>query len=325
MTEWPGASLTPNKTARIFTPVSLTVRAVIWSSSEGDRSMKRLVIVAALLAVLFAVPSTALAQVKGLYWTTSGFFGPFPITELIPSVPKEKAREITIPVSMWVIDHPKGLVVVDTGNNAAVSDGACKQHWVAGNCDLLKPSQKRDDVIDRQLQKLGYSADKVKAVVTSHAHLDHIGNIKLFPKAVHVIQKKELYQAWWPEKFQRGGGVFVMGDFDGPARDFNYLELDGDYDLFGDGSVMVLSTPGHTLGHQSVRVKLASGQTILIAQDAIWMQENLDGYPAGLNYSIKDYNNSVGRLKMMRDLENAELFFGHDQDQYKAKGGKWYK
>jgi glyoxylase-like metal-dependent hydrolase (beta-lactamase superfamily II) len=226
---------------------------------------------------------------------------------------------------MWVIDHPKGLVVFDTGNNAVISDGGCKKHWEAGNCDGLKPSQKRDDVIDRQLQKLGYSVDKVKAVVTSHAHLDHIGNIKLFPKALHVIQKKELYQAWWPEKFQRAGGAFVMGDFDGPARDFNYLELEGDYDLFGDGSVVILSTPGHTLGHQSMKVRLASGQSIVISQDAIWMQENLDGHPAGLNYSVKDYTNSVNRLKMIRDLENAELFMAHDQEQYKAKGGRWYK
>jgi len=287
--------------------------------------MKKLGFVAALAALLFSLHSPAAAQVKGLYWTTSGMFGPFPITDLIPSVPKEKARDITIPVSMWVIDHPKGLVVFDTGNNAAISDGGCKTYWVPGNCDGLRPSQKRDDVIDRQLQKLGYSTDKVKAVITSHSHLDHIGNIKMFPKAVHVIQKKELYQAWWPEKFQRGGGVFVMGDFDGPARDFNYLELDGDYDLFGDGSVMILSTPGHTLGHQSVKVKLASGKTIIMSQDAIWMQENLDGYPAGLNYSVKDYNNSVNRLKMIRDLENGEIFFAHDQDQFKAKGNQWYK
>jgi N-acyl homoserine lactone hydrolase len=287
--------------------------------------MRKLGIAAVLLGMLCMVPSTAAAQVKGVYWTTSGMFGPFNIQGLIPSVPKEKARDVTIPVSMWVIDHPKGLAVFDTGNNAAVSDGGCQKHWTAGNCEFLKPSQKRDDVIDRQLQKLGFSADKVKVVITSHAHLDHIGNIKLFPKAIHVIQKKELYQAWWPEKFQREAGVFVVADFDGPARDFNYLELDGDYDLFGDGSVTVLSTPGHTLGHQSVRVKLASGQTIVMAQDAIWMQENLDGYPAGLNYSVKDYSNSISKLKMIRDLENARLFFGHDQDQYKANGGKWYK
>ncbi len=55
------------------------------------------------------------------------------------------------------------------------------------------------------------------------------------------------------------------------------------------------------------------------------MQENLDGYPAGLNYSVKDYTNSLNRLKFMRDLEGAQLFFAHDQDQYAAKGGRWYK
>ena len=287
--------------------------------------MKRLGLVAALLGILFAVPLSADAQVRGVYWTTSGFFGPFNIQDLIPTIPKDKARDITIPVSMWVIDHPKGLIVYDTGNNAAISDGGCKQYWVPANCDGLKPSQKRDDVIDRQLTKLGFSADQVKIVITSHSHLDHIGNIKLFPKATHVLQKKELYQAWWPEKFQRGGGVFVMGDFDGPARDFNYMELEGDHDLFGDGSVMVISTPGHTLGHQSVRVKLASGKTMAMSQDAIWMKENMEGYPAGLNYSVKDYTNSVNRLKAIRDIEGTDLYFGHDQDQYKAGGGKWYK
>ena len=287
--------------------------------------MRKLGIVAVLLGFSFAQPFSADAQVKGVYWASSGFFGPFSIDGLIPTIPKDKVRDITIPVSMWVIDHPKGLVVFDTGNNNAISDGKCKSHWAAGNCDFLKPSQKREDAIDSQLKKLGYSTDQVKAVITSHSHLDHIGNIKMFPKAVHVMQKKELYQAWWPEKFQRGGDVFVMADFDGPARDFNYLELEGDYDLFGDSSVTILSTPGHTLGHQSVRIKLASGKTIVLAQDAVWMKENMEGYPAGLNYSVKDYNNSINRLKMIRDLENADIYFGHDQDQWKAGGGKWYK
>jgi N-acyl homoserine lactone hydrolase len=282
--------------------------------------MKKSVIAAvALLAMLCLVDSSP-ASAQKLYWATSGMFGPFDIKGLIPTYPE--SRQITIPISMWVLDHPKGLVLIDTGNNAKVSDN-CQAHWVPAMCDFLKPSQKRADVIDMQLKKLGYSVDQVKVVITSHSHLDHIGNITMFPKAIHVLQKKELYQAWWPEKFQRGG-AHVMADYDG-ARDFNYLELEGDYDLFGDGTVVVLSTPGHTMGNQSVKVKLPQSGTVIISQDAIWMKENLDGYPAGLNYSILDYTKSLNRLKLMRDLENAQLFMPHDEQQFSKMGDKWYR
>jgi N-acyl homoserine lactone hydrolase len=282
--------------------------------------MKRVGIAAALLAMLFCiVPSTASAQ--RLYWTASGKFGPLNIRGLIPTLPED--RDIMIPINMWIIDHPKGLVLFDTGNNVKISDGQCKTHWLAGLCDFLKPSQKRSDVIDQQLIRLGFKPEQVKVVVTSHSHLDHIGNITMFPKALHVVQKKELYQAWWPEKFQRGG-AHVMADYDG-ARDFEYVELNGDYDLFGDGSVTILSTPGHTLGNQSMRVKLPETGTVILSQDAIWMEENLEGYPAGLNYSILDYTNSVNRLKHMRDLEGGKLWFGHSIKQYDSMGEKWYK
>jgi N-acyl homoserine lactone hydrolase len=287
--------------------------------------MKKSVLSAVLLGMLALFASSAFAQVK-VFWTTSGKFGPFDIRGLIPSLPEDKKRDITIPISMWVIDHPKGLVLFDTGNNVAISDGNCKAYWTAGFCDFLKPSQTRADVIDMQLKKLGYSADKVKVVITSHGHLDHIGNIKLFPNAIQVMQKAELYQAWWPEKFQgrTNPGAFVMGDFDGPAREFNYVELSGDYDLFGDGVITVLSTPGHTLGHQSVKIKAAGG-TYVLTQDAVWMKENLEGFPAGLNFSVKAYTDSISRLKAIRDIEGAQLFMAHDQDQFAAMGGKWYK
>ena len=288
--------------------------------------MKKSGIAAALVGLLCLVGSSgAFAQVTKAYWTTSGFFGPFPITGLIPSIPADKARDVTIPVSMWIIDHPKGVVVFDTGNNVEITKN-CKAYWAAGLCDFLKPSQTRETTIDMQLKKLGYSTDDVKVVISSHSHLDHAGNLKLFPNAIHAFQKKELYQGWWPEKFQgrEGKGPFVLADLEG-TREYNFLELQGDYDLYGDGSITILSTPGHTLGHQSVKVKFKSGNTIVIAQDAIWMQENMDGYPAGLNYSVQDYTNSVNRLKWIRDLEGAPVYYGHDQDQYAKGGGRWYK
>jgi glyoxylase-like metal-dependent hydrolase (beta-lactamase superfamily II) len=287
------------------------------------KAMKKWGILAAVLAALMiAGASTVSAQEIKAYWTTSGMFGPFPIQDLIPSVPKDRQRDITIPISMWIIDHPKGVVIYDTGNNVAISDGKCKDYWAAGMCDFLKPSQTRADVIDMQLKKLGYSVDKVKAVIVGHGHLDHIGNLEMFSKSLIVIQKKELYQIWWPEAFQRGP-AFVMGDYDN-ARDFNYIELNGDYDLFGDGAIMVLSTPGHTLGTHSVKVTTKSG-SFVITGDAVWMKENLDGYPAGLNYSVKDYTDSINKLKYIRDLEGAPLYMAHDADQFKAMGNKWYR
>ena len=286
--------------------------------------MKKIALVASLLAGLMAGVSPA-ANAQEVYWTTSGMFGPFNIQGLIPTYPT--AKDITIPVSMWIIKHPtKGVVVFDTGNNVAISDGKCKEYWSAGNCDFLKPNQKRSDVIDKQLEKVGLTVADVKVVVSSHSHLDHAGNIGMFPKAVHVFQKKELYQGWWPEKFQgrETPGTFVLADLMA-ARNYTYYEIDGDYDLFGDGTVKIVSTPGHTIGHQSMKVKLGSGNTIIITQDALWMQENADGYVAGLNYSVKDWSDSANKLKFMRDLEGAKLLFSHDANQFATGGNKWHK
>ncbi len=287
--------------------------------------MKKFGLIASMLATLCITTAPA-AQSQELYWATSGFFGPFNIQGLIPTYPE--AKQITIPVSMWVLKHPKGVVVFDTGNNVAISDSMdnCKKYWAAGNCDFLKPNQKRSDVIDMQLKKLGLSVDDVKAVVHSHSHLDHIGNIGMFPKAIHVMQKKELYQGWWPEKIQGRAvnGSFVLADI-AAARDFNYLELDGEYDLFGDGTVKLIPTPGHTIGHQSMKVKLPKTGSVIITQDAVWMQENMDGYVAGLNYSVKDYTDSVNKIKMMRDLEGAQVLMSHDANQFAKLGDRWHK
>jgi len=287
--------------------------------------MKKTGLLASMLAAL-CISTAPSAQSQELYWTTSGMFGPFNIQGLIPTYPK--AKDITIPVSMWILKHPKGIVVFDTGNNVAISDGAdnCKKYWAAGNCDFFKPSQTRADVIDQQLAKLGIKVDDVKVVVSSHSHLDHSGNIAMFPKAIHVFQKKELYQGYWPEKFQgrETNGSFVLNDLLS-ARAYNYMELEGDYDLFGDGTVHILSTPGHTLGHQSMKVKLPQTGSVIISQDAIWMQENADGYVAGLNFSVQAWTNSANRLKFMRDLEGAKLFFPHDGGQFEKNGRKWMK
>ena len=159
--------------------------------------MKKTGLLASLMAAL-CISAAPVAQSQELYFAASGTFGPFNIQCLIPTFPE--AKQITIPVSMFILKHPKGVVVIDTGNNVAISDSMenCKKYWAAGLCDFLAPNQKRSDVIDMQLKKLGLSTDDVKVVITSHTHLDHAGNMGMFPKAIHVVQKKEMYQGLWP-------------------------------------------------------------------------------------------------------------------------------
>jgi len=104
--------------------------------------MKKSGIAAAALGMLCLVGSSAVfAQAKQVYWMTSGMFGPFPITGLIPTVPKEKQRDITIPVNMWLIDHPKGLVVFDTGNNVAISTAIASRTGTRGSATCSSPAR----------------------------------------------------------------------------------------------------------------------------------------------------------------------------------------
>ena len=222
-------------------------------------------------------------------------------------------KRIKVPVAMYIIEHPRGVVLYDTGNADDVSDGGCEAYWGKGICSGLVPEQTRDDVIDRQLQKFGYSVDQVKYVIYSHFHLDHAGNIELFPKATHVVQKAELRAAWWPEKWQRG--AYVLKDYD-ETRDFKFMELNGDFDLFGDGSITVLDTKGHTQGHQSVRVRLPKTGTLLLAGDAVYTPENEAGATPGITWSTIHSMESIQRLKRIRDSEGGELWYSHGIEQY---------
>ncbi len=226
-----------------------------------------------------------------------------------------RGKMITVPVAMYVIEHPRGLVVYDTGMADDVSDGGCDAYWGKGLCSAFPPKQRRDEVIDQQLKKLGYSTDQVKYVIYSHFHLDHAGNIELFPKARHVVQKAEIRHAWWPEKWY--AGAFILKDYD-ETRKFNFLELTGDYDLFDDGAITILSTRGHTPGHQSLKVRLAKTGTLVLTGDAIYTPENAAGVPPGLTVSLEHSMGSIERLKNIRDGSGGELWYSHNMDQYNS-------
>jgi len=162
---------------------------------------------------------------------------------------------LDLPCPSFLIEHPKGLVLFDTGCNPKVIDDAVG-YW--GEMASHLPLQwKKSDTLDQQIKNVGYKPADVKYVILSHAHLDHAGGLTYFPKAKFIAGKNEIRYAYWPEPDKRW--AFILNDYI-PTRGYDWLELDQDFDLFGDGSLKFLLTPGHTPGECSLLVKPSQPQ-----------------------------------------------------------------
>jgi glyoxylase-like metal-dependent hydrolase (beta-lactamase superfamily II) len=114
-----------------------------------------------------------------------------------------------------------------------------------------------------QLEEISVRPADIKLVAVSHTHPDHIGNVELFPQGTLLVQKAE-YD--WPNPL--GDGRF--------NPDHPVIKLDGDFDVFGDGSATILATPGHTPGHQSLLVKLPKTGALILSGDAVHFESNWD-------------------------------------------------
>ncbi len=163
---------------------------------------------------------------------------------------------VTVPSTVVVIEHSAhGLVLFDTGINFRVADPEqAEAQWGPGLRERYGATVfTREAAVDARLESLGYRCADVTHVVYSHLHLDHAGGMEHFPTAVHVAQHDELRHAWWPDRWTARG--YALADYL-PGRGFEYRELDGDTDLFDDGSLRVLRLPGHTPGSQGLVVDL---------------------------------------------------------------------
>jgi glyoxylase-like metal-dependent hydrolase (beta-lactamase superfamily II) len=232
---------------------------------------------------------------------------------------------IKIPVGFFVIKHPKGNVLYDTGNNDKIIEDP--SYWGPLFKDL-KPVNTPDVAIDTQLKKIGLAPDDIRYVVVSHMHLDHGGNVAKFPNSTLVIQRDEIYYAMWPD--EPFTGPFIPGDAAvlrskvgaGKPNAMNMLILDNeDKDLFGDGSVVVKSSRGHTKGHQMMVVRLKNTGTIILTGDNVYFRENVEkSIPPNLvlAYDPAGIMRAYEYIRYMQATEKADFFTAHDPEAFKA-------
>ncbi len=184
-----------------------------------------------------SLPARQTSSVERLYILNCGEGVAGDISRWSPGV--NVGKPMAFADNCYLIKHTQGWLLWDTGVDdaiAALPDGQAPAdpkaiHW------------RRPKTLASQLAQLGVKPADIHYVAISHTHPDHIGNVEMFPQAMLLVQKAE-YE--WP-------GANHAPRF---KPDHPVTELEGDKDVFGDGSVMLISTPGHTPGHQSLLVKL---------------------------------------------------------------------
>jgi N-acyl homoserine lactone hydrolase len=198
----------------------------------------------------------------------------------------------------YLIHHAQGWFLWDTGITDAVTAMPDGLKGTNGG-----PDWKRPKTLAGQLEELGVKPSDIKAVGISHTHPDHIGNVELFPQAMLYVQKAE-YD--WPGP--NGAPRF--------APDHPVIKLDGDRDVFGDGSVVIISTPGHTPGHQSLLVRLPKTGAVVLSGDVAHFKDNWDNrrVPA-FNTSKEQSLASMDRIADILQKEHAQLWINHDKAQ----------
>jgi N-acyl homoserine lactone hydrolase len=220
-------------------------------------------------------------------------------------------RDIEFSSTCWLISHGSEWLLWDTGvPESTLND---PKGWSTLPKLIV---YHLDRSLTDQLGQIGLDRSTIGRVAISHTHGDHIGNMGLFPNATVVMQRAEYEWIHSPD-----GPNDNVNQLMALARELlgtpKKLQLvDGDTDVFGDGSVTLLATPGHTPGHQSLMVHLRNSGFILLSGDVVHLHENFqrDVVPS-LNTDKTASIASMERVKKLIGTYRATLFINHDKSQ----------
>jgi N-acyl homoserine lactone hydrolase len=231
----------------------------------------------------------------------------------------DRSETIDLPVSSALIRHKQGNVLFDTGCHPSVVDNA-EARW-GPLARVMKPLMGADETLLPSLACVGLGPDDIDIVVNSHFHPDHCGCNQFFKKATILVHAKEVEAAKAPGA-ETAGYLRVDWDSGLPTETVN-----GEKDLFGDASVVLVPLPGHTPGSIGALVNLDRDGPFLLASDAISLRQSLDTDIAPRNtWNVEALLKSFEEVRRI-EKSGATIICGHDDQQWQSlrKGTEGYE
>mgnify|MGYP003338548710 FL=1 len=246
-------------------------------------------------------------MVAKLYAMTCGYLtGPF------DHLMEGGEGRIMLPIPSFLIEHPKGRALFDTGMHPQLRTDARSRisERLMKMFNFTKFGPKDD--IKSKLESIDRDPGKIDFIITSHLHFDHAGGNEFVPNATVIVQRREWEVGMSPDGESKFG--FYKVDFD---KGHKVKQVEGEYDVFGDGSVVCIPTYGHTPGHQSLRVRTERGEVVLTG-DACYFCRTLK--ERRLPARVFDRVEMLASLDRLEALERsgAKLIFGHDPEFWKS-------
>jgi N-acyl homoserine lactone hydrolase len=256
-----------------------------------NRTLTVLAVGVSLFACL-AVPAQAASDVSLARFDCGTPQAPTPVNQRFSDTYAFGELKVQFVFSCYLIKHGDDYMLWDTGHALTAPNVAPKVSLV----DFLA--------------KIDVKPDQIKYVGISHYHADHTGQVASFPKATLLIGSKEWEAISSPKPAE---GVNFKPFESWIKGDSKVEPLPLDKDVFGDGTVIMLRTPGHTAGHSSLLVKLPQTGAVILTGDAVHFRENYDsdGVPA-FNYDRAQTVASIERIKKIASNLKATVIIQHD-------------
>ena len=206
----------------------------------------------------------------------------------------------------YVIDHPKGTLMWDAG----LPENLVGQEPFTDPSGAFTVSRK--DSLAAQLMAIDMTVDSIDYIALSHSHFDHTGHANVLKNATWLVQENEY-------NFVTNDSAKVKdpNTYNSIKELTNVQTLNGDHDVFGDGSVVIKSMPGHTIGHQVLFVDLGDEQPYLLTGDLYHIEENRTnkGVPI-FNYNVEQTLESMAAFEAFAKEKNARVFIQHSKEDF---------